>query len=238
MHSENSLRGHRVHISAQSLVGLQDNESSGAPQVNVSEYLGGSDSEWGYRVTEEAADAKQQHKKLIHFFCRKGYVVNLSLWSRFLNLSLKSEVSQKSEIPVSWMNRTQAAFIPPSQQVSPSLLPRCSILPVARLTQLSNSNYKQNLIDINISLKIDVVQLLTLVLLLCWCDSIWERSQPFLQFLLSFSGQGSQTENIWYQSSYAIGWEIIIDLSANSLECKYWEHFRRNKMFYIIISPL
>lgn len=66
MHSENAY-GHRVHISRQSLVGLQDNESSGAPQVNVSEYLGASDSGWGYIVTEEAAEAKQ-HKKKNHFF--------------------------------------------------------------------------------------------------------------------------------------------------------------------------
>lgn len=62
MHSENSLRGHRVHISTQSLVGLQDNESSGALQVNVSEYLRASNSGWSYRVTEEAAKAKY-HKK-------------------------------------------------------------------------------------------------------------------------------------------------------------------------------
>lgn len=75
MHSENSLRGHRVHISTQSLVGLQDNESSGAPQFNVSEYFRASDSGWGYRVTEEPADAKNNSI----CFCRKGYTVNLWL---------------------------------------------------------------------------------------------------------------------------------------------------------------
>lgn len=41
------------------------------------------------------------------------------------------------------------------------------------------------------------------------------------------------------QRGFAIGSKILLSLSANSVECKYYENFgpQRYKMFYIIISP-
>lgn len=38
--------------------------------------------------------------------------------------------------------------------------------------------------------------------------------------------------NAWYSCSYAIGSEILIGLSVTLLECKYYEHFGPDNIFF------
>lgn len=72
--------------------------------------------------------------------------------------------------------------------------------------------------------------MLTLVLPLCWFNSIWDGEwikpahfSPIFPFYPKTPPLGLvMIHNTWYQRSYAISSEMLISLSAHSLECTFF----------------
>lgn len=80
--------------------------------------------------------------------------------------------------------------------------------------------------------------------LIHYCSTVFETdSKPNLyisKWFLQLTPNLATPEvlSTWYECSYDVGSEIIIGLSDNFLECKYYEHFGPGNFSYIIIATL